>query len=417
MIDDLPLGRPPTHILHVSQPVDGGTAVVVEQLAAADLDHGRTVTIASPPGRLGEWASGRGVHWVELPLTRQPGRADLSAIAALRRLLPAAHVAYLHSSKAGAVGRMALAATPRDRRPKCVFIPHAWSWYVGGRAAPVYRQFERLASHWADAIVVLSTTEATDGRTVLPPTATHRVVQIHNGVDTAAYSTAGPVSDRAPGPLVVCVGRLSEQKGQDALIGALGLLADPDVMLRLIGDGPDASRLRALSRELGLVDRVEFVGSTDPRPHYRAADVVALPSRWEGQSLVLLEAMACGSAVLATPAAASGFGTSEGVLGTGGHDPEQLAGPLELLLGDAELRQQLGRAARAFVTEHHAAEITARRHDELVASLLTGPPRHLRNGPVGSDPGRTRNIDRPSPTGGGLSEDAHQQEKEQVTWQ
>ncbi len=243
MIDDLPLGRPPTHILHVSQPVDGGTAVVVEQLAAADLDHGRTVTIASPPGRLGEWASGRGVHWVELPLTRQPGLADLSAIAALRRLLPAAHVAYLHSSKAGAVGRMALAATPRDRRPKCVFIPHAWSWYVGGRAAPVYRQFERLASHWADAIVVLSTTEATDGRTVLPPTATHRVVQIHNGVDTAAYSTAGPVSDRAPGPLVVCVGRLSEQKGQDALIGALGLLADPDVMLRLIGDGPDASRL------------------------------------------------------------------------------------------------------------------------------------------------------------------------------
>ncbi len=368
----------------------------MEQLALSDLDHGRTVTIASPPGRLQWWAAKHQVRWVDLPMTRSPKLADLSAVSGIRRLLPAAQVAYLHSSKAGAVGRMALATMPRHQRPRCIFVPHAWSWYVGGRAATGYRLFEGLASRWADAIVVLSPTEARDGRDVLPAAAANKLVLIPNGIDTAAFSVDGPAAARRPCPLVVCVGRLCQQKGQVALIRALDLLDDRTVRLSLVGDGPDERRLRLVADELGVADRVDFVATTDPRPYYRAADVVVLPSRWEGQSLVLLEAMACGAAVLATPAAASTMGPGEGVLGAEGPEPESLASPLALLLGDPDLRGQLGRSGRRVAAERHSATRTTRRHHELIVSLTGSSSPYSWPAPTGLSAGISRRRGRHS---------------------
>jgi glycosyltransferase involved in cell wall biosynthesis len=363
--------------MHVTQPVDGGTAAVVRQLVAGDLSNGRSVTIASPGGELETFARDLGVRWMDLPMTRQPGAADLAAVRRLRQLLPSVDVVYLHSSKAGAVGRLALASLSSERRPRCVFVPHAWSWYVGGTAAPVYRQFERLASRWTDAIVAVSTSEAQDGRTTLPAAADYKLVLIENGVDVTAFSASGAAIPRGPDPLVVCVGRLCRQKGQDSLIRALAMLPDRTVRLVLVGDGPDAPQLRDLAHSLGLDDRIEFVGATDPRPYYRAADVVVLPSRWEGQSLVLLEAMACGSAVLTSPAAALHYPGADrgdyrgaaGVVEADGPEPQQLAAPLARLLTDTELRARLGVAARRMVTEHHSSERTVRDHQGLIDSL------------------------------------------------
>jgi len=151
--------------------------------------------------------------------------------------------------------------------------------------------------------------------------------------------------DRTADPLLVCVGRLSEQKGQDLAIHAVALL--PGVRLRLVGDGPERIALQQLTQRLGVADRVELTGSVDPRPHLRAADVVVLPSRWEGMSLLLLEAMACGAPIVATA--------------TGGHsalagcavvlplplDPRRLADALSSLLADAGGRASMGRRARA----------------------------------------------------------------------
>jgi len=356
----------PVHVMHVTQPVEGGTAAVVEQEAATDLGSGRTVTIVSPPGRLSHWASDHGARWVELPLTRQPGAHDVAAVLALRRLLPSADLACLHSSKAGAVGRLALATLPRASRPACVFTPHAWSWYVGGRAAPAYRGFERVAARWADVIVAVSEDEARDGRRLLPGRSIRKVVLIENGVDLGAFSPIGPVADRSPAPLVVSVGRLCAQKGQDTLIRAVARLEDRSVRLTLVGDGPDRADLQRLSDELGVEDRVDFIGQADPRPHYRAADLVVTASRWEGQSLVLLEAMASGATVVATPAASSGLGPEAGVTVTDGAEPAQLAATLADLLADPARRVALAGTARQFAQRHHSSERTARQYDELV---------------------------------------------------
>ena len=101
-------------------------------------------------------------------------------------------------------------------------------------------------------------------------------------------------------------------------------------------------------------DRVEFVGNVDPRPHYWAADLVVLPSRWEGQSLVLLEAMACGATVIASSAAGSGFGRGQGVVEVGGPEVDELVQAITEMLTSPATCRELGDRARATVEERHS---------------------------------------------------------------
>ena len=364
---------PRPRVLHVSQPVDGGTASVLQLVATADRDHGHEVAIASPPGQLEHWARCAGVPWTRLDLNREPTIHDLWSLRELRRLLVEVDLVFLHSSKAGAVGRMACSTLRRRRRPACVFVPHAWSWYVGGRASNLYRHFERIAALWADAIVTVSRREALDGGSALSAAGARKIVVIENGVDCEHFSAPGARPVRASDPLVVCVGRLCEQKGQDILVRALAALGDHTVRLRLVGAGPSEASLRALCRELGTGDRVEFVGTVDPRPHYWAADLVVLPSRWEGQSLVLLEAMACGATVVASPAAASGFGRRHGVVDLGGLEVDELARTITELLTSPAACRELGDRARSTVAERHSTSRVIHEYVALANTLLSLP--------------------------------------------
>jgi glycosyltransferase involved in cell wall biosynthesis len=121
---------------------------------------------------------------------------------------------------------------------------------------------------------------------------------VTNGVDTRRFRPEGDNARSAAGPLVVCVGRLCRQKGQDRLLRAWPAVVRqfPAARLVLVGDGPDRDRLHAWAPA-----SVEFAGAADDvAPWYRAADVVVLPSRWEGMTLVPLEAMACARPVLVT---------------------------------------------------------------------------------------------------------------------
>lgn len=283
-------------VLHVTQPTDDGVGRSVRELVRFGLEDGQDVAVICPPGRLAEWAQGDGAGWISLPLERAPTASDLHLTRELRGLLDCADLVHLHSSKAGALGRAALAST--RQRPPCIFTPHGWSWHVGGRLATVYQLIERALAPFADVIVAVSREDMAVGRRVLGQRARLRV--IHNGVDTAAFTPEGPAAERPSHPLIVCVGRLSEAKGQADAIEALARLPG-DSVLRLVGDGEDAAALGSLACDRGVSHRVEFIGAVDdPAPHLRAADVVVVPSRWDAQSRVLLEALACGCAIVAT---------------------------------------------------------------------------------------------------------------------
>jgi glycosyltransferase involved in cell wall biosynthesis len=345
-------------IVHVCQPTTGGTAVLVRQLAQSGRKAGQDIAIACPDdGELHHWAAEVGVEWIPLVLARDPALRDLGTARQIRKLMLAADVVHLHSSKAGALGR--LATLGLRSRPRVVFTPHAWSWYVGGQMDRVYQRFERWAARRADIIVLVSEQELIDGRHVLGPRAP--LVLIENGVDTDDFSPIGPDAPRSDAPLIVSVGRLSHQKGHDRAIRALGSLTHRDVVLRIVGDGPDEESLRELVTTLDLQDRVEFIGAADPRPHLRASDIVLLTSRWEGMSLVLLESMSVGCAIVATRC--GGTNILDGVGRTvENHETDdalvvdRLRGVLDPLLDNPTKRDELGAAARTRVLEQFSIE-------------------------------------------------------------
>ena len=343
----------PDRVLIVSQATVDGVAICVRDLIQAAVSNGYEPTVACPPGGdLLTWTQQCKARWVRIDMRRAPHPSDILALLRIRRLVREHALVHLHSSKAGAVGRLALASLGR-RRPPSVFTPHGWSWLVGGRLEPAYRLFERLMLPLTTAVVAVSAEERSHGLAVLGPRA-DRIRVIPNGVDVGRFRPDGPLAERPDGPLVVSVGRLCHARGPDLAVAALALMRTPAARLRLVGDGEDRAALEMQVRALGLTGRVELTGfRQDPAPDFRAADVVMVPSRYDGMALVLLEAMACGAAVVATRVAGSSALAEAGVL-VAPEDPGALAGAVDALLADPDRRSQLGLAARQRAVERYS---------------------------------------------------------------
>lgn len=345
----------PGRVLIVTQATVDGVAICVRDLIEAAVSDGYELTVACPPGGdLLAWAQQRGARWARIDMRRAPHPSDILAVLRIRRLIREHALVHLHSSKAGAVGRLALASLAR-RRPPSVFTPHGWSWLAGGRLEPAYRLFERIMLPVTTAMVAVSAEERWNGLAVLGPRAA-RIRVIPNGVDMERFRPDGPLAERAAGPLVVSVGRLCHARGPDFAVAALAKMRTPAARLRLVGDGEDRAALEMQVRALGLTGRVELTGfRQDPAPDFRGADVVIVPSRYDGMALVLLEAMACGAAVVATQVPGSSALAGAGVL-VPPEDPAALARAVDALLADPDRRRQLGRAARQRAVERYSLQ-------------------------------------------------------------
>ncbi len=102
---------------------------------------------------------------------------------------------------------------------------------------------------------------------------------------------------------LIAAGRLSEEKGFDMLIEAVSLLDNKNITLTLLGEGPLSAQLLQLAEQKGIVNQINFVGfQSNPYAWFAKADAFILSSRYEGFPNAMLEAMACGTPVIATPA-------------------------------------------------------------------------------------------------------------------
>ena len=175
-----------------------------------------------------------------------------------------------------------------------------------------------------------------------------KAVVVPNGVDVDAVRLKGaepcthPWFGDAEAPVVLAVGRLVEQKNFGTLIQAVEIARrSRPLRLMLIGDGPLSEWLSRQAEASGLHDDFEIMGPVaNPMPYMARAKVVALPSWWEGASNVLLEAIACGTAVVASLTA----GSAEEVLGGGTYgvlvdpaDPDAIAAALLKQLGPSRI--------------------------------------------------------------------------------
>ena len=178
--------------------------------------------------------------------------------------------------------------------------------------------------------------------------------------------------------IVVALGRLVHYKGFDHLLRAMTKVHGH---LLLIGNGPLREELEAISRSLGIHDRVTILsGVADVVPYYHAADVFVLPSvnRSEAFGLVQLEAMACGKPVINT-ALNSGVPFvsrhEETGLTVAPSDEDALAGAITRLLREPELRSRLGAAAQLRVQTEFNVETMARRTLSLYEAVMREPSR------------------------------------------
>jgi glycosyltransferase involved in cell wall biosynthesis len=199
--------------------------------------------------------------------------------------------------------------------------------------------------------------------------ATGSVRTIHNGVPDERHQ---PIPASTPGPVIGAVGRLEHQKGFDTLIRALSDVEG--AALVLVGDGSERASLERLSRSVGVADRVVWAGwSDEPRGHLASFDVFALPSRFEGFPLAVLEALLARRAVVAADVGSIPEVIRDGETGllVPPDDPAALASAIRHLLADADRRRRLGEAGRQLVLERFTAAHMARAFESVYKELLS----------------------------------------------
>jgi D-inositol-3-phosphate glycosyltransferase len=214
-----------------------------------------------------------------------------------------------------------------------------------------------------------------------------RVAIVAPGVDLSTFQPMDRAEARREigyggGRLLLFVGRLERLKGVEIAIRALALLRDrdhDDVRLLVLGedsregDESEVQRLKAVASELGIRDRIDFVGSVAHHelPYfYAAADVCVMPSYSESFGLVGLEAQACGCPVVASDVSGLRSVVRDEVTGylVDGYDPAAYAERIGRLLADRELAQQMGRRGR-LLAQRYSWSRTADRIEELLEGL------------------------------------------------
>lgn len=194
------------------------------------------------------------------------------------------------------------------------------------------------------------------------------VGSVPNGVP---IERLGAQVSREPGTVIGSLGRLTEQKGYDVLVRALPRL--PMARLVLVGDGPQRGRLQGLAAELGVADRLTITGwVADARSRLAEFDVFALPSRWEGMPLGILEAMHAGLPVLASDVGSVSEAVADGETGylVAPDDLERVCERLGHLLDAPELRLRMGELGRLTARERFTDTIMAARYEALYDKVL-----------------------------------------------
>jgi glycosyltransferase involved in cell wall biosynthesis len=268
-------------------------------------------------------------------------------LAELRRALAALapDIVATHSSKAGVLGRLAA----RSLRIPAIFTAHGWSFTPGipSANAAIYRRIERVAGALSSRIITVS---EFDRRLAVEAgiAVGDRIVTIHNGIpDTPPSLRADPGRDPVR---LVMIARFEAQKDHSTLLRALGGLTHQAWTLDLVGNGPLMGAMQALASQLGIAERVSFLGQRMDVPEILARSQVSLlVTNWEGFPLSIIESMRAGLPVIASDVGGIVEAVSQGV--TGYVIPrgavELLQQRIASLLSDTNSRRALGANGRA----------------------------------------------------------------------
>jgi len=354
----------------------GGGEVHMFRLIDACLEQGMYVhVICCPDTYVEQVARERGVTVARYHLSR---RNLLRTASRIRKYLKRSGADIVHSNGflTNLLARMAGGVLKTRVVNSVHCLPDAGLAAGESRLVASGRRFaDRLTFGRVDILVSVS--EAIWDQLAAMGLDPRRVRVIHSGVDVAEIerdATSGRMMETAPGLVVGVAGRLEKIKGLESFLRAAAILRDrDDVRFLIVGDGPDRGRLEHIANELGVADRVDFLGYTSNLAVELAAmDVFVMPSLTEGFGLVAVEAMALGKPVIATRVGGLIEVVEDGLTGilVPPGDPKALASAIGRLLDSEDARRSMGEVGRRRVRERFTAKRMVDEHLDVYRGLL-----------------------------------------------
>jgi glycosyltransferase involved in cell wall biosynthesis len=344
-------------VLMVVESAGAGTGRHVLDLAEGLQQRGVEVHVIYSTGRvddqfLDRLAELKDVRHRALHMRTAPHPSDIGVLWAVRRYMRKFgqfDVIHGHSSKGGAIARLAALGTPTTAfytlHGLIMMDPQLarWKWLL-------YYAIERGLSLRTSRIIAVSPEERRAA--VKLGFGDARLAMIPNGIEqlkltprAEARRTMGVTDDAL---VIGFVGRLVEQKAPEVLIEAFASasVVSPQLRLALVGSGPLGNSMRKLAVRLGIEDKVIFLGSRDARGVYAGFDLFAMASRKEGLPYVVLEAMATGLPVVATSTSGVEILVVSDSNGTV-VPPDDVGAFAQALMGFATNPEKLARASQA----------------------------------------------------------------------
>jgi glycosyltransferase involved in cell wall biosynthesis len=292
-------------------------------------------------------------------------RALFGLIGLIRDVRPT--LIHAHTSKAGVLGRLAARITGVPS----VFTAHTWcfaegtslKWKLAGIPS------ERLAARCCSAIINVS--KANRELAVSNKIPIRRLCVVHNGIPDTPFRA---IPDRGEVPTIVVVARCCEQKDHSLLLRVVSEIATPARVV-FVGDGPTRPALEAEAQRLRIGKRVEFLGERkDVAQVLAKAHIFALPTKWEGFPLSILEAMRAGLPVIASDVGGVSEAVVDGVTGflvpTG--DAVGFRDRLAVLLSNPDIRGRMGDAGRRTYEDKFTLDAMMRGTLAVYGSVLRG---------------------------------------------
>nr|WP_154324763.1 glycosyltransferase [Pantoea sp. 201603H] len=289
-------------VLHAAETIKGGVATVLKQLVRAQQDDSSTFSImclipADQAEELDTVEKENTVCWV------RQGRNIKTMLTFAKAFIITTwqfkpDIVHLHSSFSGVIGRLCLLLLWPIIRPKIIYCPHAFSFLMetSGIKKKIYTLIERVLLPATDAIICVSEFEAREA--AKNGLSNKKLFVIHNGVPARSISKRKKRQNDIEINLLF-IGRFDYQKGYDLLISAIEEINNPLLKLTVIGDSVHA---KAPISKLAGANYTGWLKSSQMEPYFDKADILVIPSRWEGFAMVPLEAMSYSLPIVASNA-------------------------------------------------------------------------------------------------------------------
>lgn len=305
------MSRQKIRIMHIMQSAGGVAEYVKELLCNINKDKYENILIVSNDYKKNKEILEKCSKYYFVDMVREINlKKDIDSIVQIRKIIKKENpdIVYLHSSKAGALGRLALLF---NRRIKIIYNAHGWYFNADiGKKKIIYQYIEKILALKTNKIVAISESEyqsAIDKKICKK----NKLVLINNGIDFNKFNnnsgfrklTRKKLKINEEDIVVGIVGRISEQKDpMTSIMAAAKIIKEnKNVYFLFVGTGELEDKVREFAKKEKIDSNIIITGwINDVEKYIPAFDIALLPSKWEGFGLAIVEYIACQKPVIAT---------------------------------------------------------------------------------------------------------------------